>query len=387
VLKVINVIEEGKLGGPQVRMARVAAALAGQVETLVVMPRANSGPFRKVCEERHVSFEVLPLTRMTKEWRVAFSYFLFSPFEVLRLARLIRRAKADLVHVSGGSWQIKGVIAARLAGVPCVWHLNDTLMPRWVRGLFRIMQPWADGFIYTGQRVMEYYGAYISGNRPTAIVQPPVDVSEYDPEVSIPGDDEAITQFGNSFVIGTIGNINPVKGLETLIRAGALLRERGYDVQVVIVGPISSRQQGYADQLRELAVAVGLDKISFPGGRSDVRPLLKRMDAYVCPSVSESWGMSLWEAMAMAKPIVSTDVGDVARHVMDGESGFVVPVGDAEAMAERIGRLLDAPELRARMGRAARAVAATFSPELIAGKTLDIYERVLASASRGNRHS
>lgn len=378
---IANVIEEGKLGGPQVRMIRVAKSLYGQANTLIVMPDANSNAFRELCDFHGVPYRILSLTGITKEWRAALRYVVFSPVEILRLAWLFWREDVDLVHISGGSWQLKGVIAARLVGVPSVWHLNDTSMPGVLRALFCVMQRMASGFIYSGFRVVDYYGHHVTVGRPFAVIPPPVDINDYDPEVKVSGDEQAIREFGDSFVIGTVGNVNPVKGFETLIRAGAVLSSHGYDIKVVIVGQIFARQQGYARRLEILAREVGLDSISFVGRRSDIRPLLERFDAYVCSSVSESWGMALWEAMAMAKPVVSTDVGDVGRHVVDGESGYVVPVGDPAVMADRIGRLLDEPENRLRMGRMARKAAAAFSPESIAAKTLDIYKQVVARQS------
>lgn len=387
-LRIANVIEEGKLGGPQVRMVRVAAALNDRAETLIVMPRANSTPFREMCARHGVPYRVLPLSRITREWRAALAYALFSPWEVWRLVQLFRRERVDLVHASGGSWQVKAVIAARLAGIPSVWHLNDTLMPGWVHALFRRVAPWAGGFIYTSRRVRAYYGRYVGADRPFAFVPPPVDVHEFHPDAPCPGDEQAIARFGDGPVMVTVGNVNPIKGFETFIRAAARLRSLGHGVQAVIVGPIFDRQRAYHRRLMAQARNLGLDSIHFVGGRSDVRPFLARADVYVCPSLSESWGMALWEAMAMARPVVSTDVGDVARHVRDGEAGFIVPVGDDAAMAERIARLLDDPDRRARMGAAARETAMAFQPQEIAGLTLGIYQRVKengASATDGKR--
>lgn len=80
----------------------------------------------------------------------------------------------------------------------------------------------------------------------------------------------------------------------------------------------------------------------------------------------------------MARPIVSTDVGDVGRHIQDGESGFVVPVGDVEQMADRLRRLALEPDRRETMGLASRETAVAFAPQTIADLTLDIYQRVLA---------
>lgn len=377
-MKVINIIEEGKLGGPQVRMVRVASALDAQVETLVVMPEASSDSFQNLCESSGVSYRTLPLTKITKDWRAGLRYVLFSAIEVWRLGKLFRRERVELVHASGGSWQFKGVIAARLASVPSVWHLNDTSMPAWVRTLFRVVQPLANGFIFASHRSRAYYDSLISGARPVGIVPATVGTEHFDPAVEVAGDEEALFDFGDAPVVGTVANINPIKGLETLIRAIGVLRKQHPGLRLVVVGPLHVNQRRYGERLAQLAAEQGVS-VDWLGARSDVRPLLRRFDVYACSSLAESSPVSVWEAMAMARPVVSTDVGDVALHAQDGESGYIVSVGDADAMAERIGRLLGDPALRRQMGREARKAASAFSPEVIAAKTHEMYERVLGT--------
>lgn len=380
-IHVANIIEEGKLGGPQVRMVRVAAALDGRAETLIVMPRANSDAFRALCGDSAVSYRMLPLTRITREWRAALAYCVFSPWEVLRLAWLLRRESVDIVHASGGSWQYKAVLAARVAGIPSVWHLNDSSTPGWVRRLFALVQRGASGFIFASYRSRDYYGDYgdVAAGRPHAIVPSTVDAEHFDPRATLAGDETVLQELDGFPVIGTVANINRVKGIETLIRAAAELRASVPDLRVVVIGPVHSNQTQYFRDLCDLAGRLGIaDRIHWVGARTDVRPLLRRLDVYVCSSLAESSPVSVWEAMAMARPVVSTDVGDVSRHVRDGDSGFVVPTGDHAAIADRVSRLLDSPALRSRIGAAAREAArAEFTPKVIAGKTLDIYRRVL----------
>lgn len=358
-LKVANFIEEGKLGGPQIRMVRVAAALRDRVETLVIMPKANSETFRERCSEHKIPYRVVPLTRMTKEWRVALGYLLFSPFEVFRLARLVRRAKADLVHVSGGSWQVKGVIAARLARVPCVWHLNDTMMPGFIRKMFRMLSGSASGYIFASERTQTYYAGLIDARKPRFVVPAPVDTKEFDPALAFDGDAELLQRWAGKMVVGVTANVNRVKGLETFVRVAGRLNARFGPEKLVFacVGPVYANQRRYHEKLLALCGELGVTNVEFVGARSDVRPLLKRFDVYLCTSVAESSPISVWEAMAMARPVVSTDVGDVPLYVKDGESGFVVAVGDDVALAQKAGLLIDDAGLRARLGDNARRTA------------------------------
>lgn len=372
-------IEEGKLGGPQVRMVRTAAAMAC-AETLIIMPKANSSALQSLCNEVGIAWRALTLTRITREWRVAVGYIIFFPVEVLKLVCIFRRERVDLVHASGGSWQYKAVLAAKLAGIPSVWHLNDTQMPVWLRLLFRLFSSLPSGYIFASARSFDYYGSSLA-DRIHDIVPAPVDSGLFNPATSYPGDEDLLAELAQFPVIGTVANINRIKGFETLIRAAAVLRRMVPDLRVVVVGTIHSNQRAFYGQLMSLAEGLGVaSSLVWVGGRTDVRPLVARMDVYVCCSDAESSPVAVWEAMAMARAIVSTDVGDVSRHVIDGKNGFIVPIRDYFALADRVKILLSDSALRARFGVKSRSRAIdSFAPSMIADQTLVLYRRVIAA--------
>ncbi|MDD3883604.1 MAG: glycosyltransferase family 4 protein [Gallionella sp.] len=377
-MRIANVIEEGKLGGPQVRICSVAAALKGQVETTVIMPAENSQAFCERCDALGVTYKTIPLTRITKEWNVAIRYVLFSIFEVLWLAWILRRAKFDVVHVSGGAWQYKGVLAAKLAGIKVLWHLNDSSLPWLFRTFFAVMTPLSNGYIYSAKRAETYYKNYLFAHRLSCIIPPPVDTAYYSPYRNYSGCDELTRKCAGKLVVGTIANVNPIKGLDVFIKAAKILNDKFDNLLFLVVGQISGRQSGYYIKLQELASNLNVRNLIFLGARSDVRNLLNQFDYYVCSSYSETGPMTLWEAMAMEKVVVSTDVGDVTQYIQNGYNGFVVPVGDAQAMADAIVNLVNTPELRGLFGKRAREVACReLDIDIIAAKTAEAYRSVL----------
>lgn len=357
ILRVANIIEEGKLGGPQIRIARVACALKDRVHTTVVLPLENSERFRQKLDEYKVPYRAFHLSRLTREFLAAVRFVLFSALEVAWLTMYFIKERFDLVHVSGGAWQYKGAIAGKLAGCKVIWHLNDTSTPFIIRKLFSIVSGLADGYIFASERSWALYNTLVQRGKPEFLVPAPVDTSHFSPEVCYSGDEELIASWQRKRVIGSVGNINPIKGFDVLIRAAAELNKQFHDLQFVVVGTVFKNQEHYYEKLVSLAKRLGVENVYFCGTRDDVRPLLQRFDIYVCSSYAESSPVSVWEAMSMGKAIVATDVGDVPKYVLKGSSGEVVAVDDAVELAGRVAELLSDSARAKWYGKEARRIA------------------------------
>lgn len=382
IIRVANIIEEGKTGGPQIRIANVAKALKAQVETTVVLPNENSKQFCTLLEQYAIPYKTFKLSRITKEMSVALRYLFFSWFEILQLVLYLRKEKFDLVHVSGGSWQYKGVIAGKLAGIKVVWHLNDTSIPKFIQKVFTFFSRYADAFIFASERTREYYGQLIKLEKPEFVVPAPVDTRHFDPSRKYSGDEEIIDSWSNKIVIGTIANINPIKGLETFIDAAALLNENFDNLVFVVVGASHETQKNYLESIKSKCCNLSVDNMEFLGSKSDVRPLLKRFDIYTCSSNAESSPISVWEAMSMGKPVVSTDVGDVSLYVRDAINGFIVDVGDHGALKKRISYLINDKYMRCQFGRKCRKYAIkNLDISLCAQRHLEVYTKIFSKES------
>lgn len=354
--------------------------MKADVDTTIILPLENSEEFRERCKEAGIACVAMPISRITKEWRVALRYVFFSFYEIVRITRHLKTGNYDLVHVSGGSWQYKGVIAGKLAGIRVVWHLNDTSLPGIFRQIFSFLSHLSNGFIFASQRSRQYYGSKLRIVKPSFVIPAPVDTVRFDPTNSYSDDQNIISKWNEKFVIGTVANINPVKGLDVFIRAANHLKNKSGKYQFVVIGPVYKNQRHYFNTLQKLCEELGLQNVEFVGGRSDVRSLLMRFDAYVCSSYAESSPLSVWEAMSMGKPIVSTDVGDVPIYVQDGQSGFIVNVGDYNAIAERLHRFFTEKGLGIKFGERARQIAIKeLDVTKCAQRHLEAYKAVLKS--------
>jgi glycosyltransferase involved in cell wall biosynthesis len=183
-------------------------------------------------------------------------------------------------------------------------------------------------------------------------------------------------------VVGTVGNLNPIKGQDRLIRALRTVVDAVGEVAVPVVGAELDSQRDYADRLRRLRDEAGLrDAVQFVGWRSDVPELLSLFDLFVCPSLTESGPMVVLEAMAIGCPVVTTEVGLIPEHFTD-EHAWIVPPDDEAALADAIVDALRSPdEQAARAERAREVVSERLSLSAAVERHREVYEALAGSAA------
>jgi glycosyltransferase involved in cell wall biosynthesis len=186
-------------------------------------------------------------------------------------------------------------------------------------------------------------------------------------------------------VFGFVGRLLDDKGVRTLVAAHRLLRARGVDARLLIAGtpdlanPASVTQAEAASWNKEPG-------ISWLGHVSDIAGLWARAHVAVLPSRREGLPLSLMEAAACGRAMIATDVPGCREIVVDGETGLLVAVDNAEALAAAMERLAGEPELRARYAAAARnLVIEKFAADIIGRQTVALYRRLLRSQGRSNQ--
>jgi D-inositol-3-phosphate glycosyltransferase len=184
-----------------------------------------------------------------------------------------------------------------------------------------------------------------------------------------------------------VGRIEPLKGLDTLIEAIAIMRREGFEdcpICLSIIGgdPQVSDEEMSAEmtRLQDLREDLDLeDMVTFLGKRSqDTLPYYySASEAVVMPSHYESFGIVALEAMACGTPVVASQVGGLAFLVQDGVTGFTVPVDEPRALADCLKELIKNPGLRDKMGRQAADFAQGYGWDRIAKRIVEVYEEVV----------
>jgi glycosyltransferase involved in cell wall biosynthesis len=264
---------------------------------------------------------------------------------VRALGRCLARWRIDLVHAHGSRGALYAGLATRAAGVPLVWHVRvadpDPLLdPLLLRLASRV--------IVVSAAVATRFGPqWRDGLR---VVHNGVDADYWAPgpapERGRPGP-----------IVLLPGRLGPAKGQAALLRAAPTVLARFPGARFVLLGHGEAAERR---RLHALAERLGVaPAVEVPGWQADPRPAFRAADVVVLPSRSEGFGRVLVEAGCLGKPVIASRVGGVGEVVLDGETGLLVEPDDSSALAAALCRLLGDPDLRGRLGAAARERAVT----------------------------
>lgn len=374
--RVLHVSRVGFVGGAEQVMLTLAVGLpALGYEPAIAAPAG--GTLDRQAREAGVPLHPMPFDRLriTRDPRVLARY----PLAWFRGGECLLRAcvanGTDVLHAHHPVGALYAGRAVRVLGLPLILHLHDgPPMSAAYRILLRQASRTAERIVCVSRAVHTLLADAGGDVSKAEIVANAVDERFFEPRT-----EPALDVVGPGPHIGLFGVIEPRKGQDHLLRAVALLTNSYPTAHVWIVGPLEHIDKApFKRAVESLAATPALrGRVTFTGRRDDVPALMRAMDVVVSASVShESFGMVLAEAMALGRPVVTSDVGGTAEVVTDGKTGRVVPPADPAALASAIAQTLERD--RSAMAAAAAADArARFSPAIFWQRIADIYDQVL----------
>lgn len=278
--------------------------------------------------------------------------FLFSISATLKLLRIIRKYKIDLIHahyvMPPG---LIAVICSMLSGTKTAITIHGSdifVLARkpLLKSVIKFILKRSDYVFVVSDSLREnVLKLDIEGlEDKLSITYNAVDVERFKPDQTSTFKEEVHINPQKPVVL-FVGNLVWQKGVEYLIRAKEFMK---VDAEIVIVGD--------GPLLEELKAIVEFEKmegITFTGARTDIEKIMPAADVVVVPSVSESFGIVVLEAMASGKPVIATNVGGIPE-VVNKETGVLVNPEDPVGLAEAIDKILEDKELKEKMGKTAR---------------------------------
>lgn len=268
-----------------------------------------------------------------------------------RLLRIIRAEKPDLMHAHTRIMQVQAWACSKITGVPFLTTCHGLYQFRLGRRFFRC---WGRAVMAisgaTMHRLVEQYR--LAPPHQVTLVVNGVDVDR----LSEPVSPDEVRRFREAHgltggpIIGCIGRLSPVKGLDDLLKAAQRLLEQFPKLQVLLVGDGPSREE-LIRLAYELKVA---ERVVICHALEDIRVPMSLMQVFVAPALEEGFGLSIVEAMAAGVPVVTTRSGGPGEIVEDGQSGFLVEPRDVEGITRAVSTLLQDAGLRGRFAEEGR---------------------------------
>ncbi len=346
------------------QVCSASQAIYGAVQSLMVLAKAqreagHSVEFltfkgrkfgEQVREEGFVVHEVAVRTKI-------------DPLAILRMRRLMKVGRFDIVHTHLSTSSVNGCLAARAAGLPSVatvHGMSSKISFAAATHMISVSNEIKRHLVAQGakaEQISVVYNGYSLVNEPNL---PRMDCDPFP-------------------VLGTIARVTPLKGIEDAIRAVAILQSKFPTISYIVVGDGVG-----VDPCKALALELGVsERVHFVGYRKDIEKYLARMDLFVFPSLKEGMGIALVEAMAQGLATVATDIGGIPE-VITPDCGILVPAQSPETLAEKVEGLLTDTARREEMGRNARLRAQNvFSVEAMEQATDKVY-RTLLQDSKSN---
>ncbi len=372
-MKIVQIITRSDaIGGAHVHVRDLSLALLREGHQVTVLV-GQEGPFTEELRDKGIPCRTLR--------------YLVRPISpivdvrgVLELRHVLTELTPDLVcaHSSKAGWL--GRLAARTLGIPSVFTVHGWAFTDGVPGRKRMIYALAERLAAPlGQRII----TVSDFDRELALrcrMAPPkklVTVHNGVPGIAPSLRADPVLQPPRLIMVA---RFEKPKDHTTLLRALARLREIVWHLDLVGDGPLIG-------SVREEARRLGIQgRVRFWGARQDVAEILSQGQIFVLVSNYEGFPLTILEAMRAGLPVVASDVGGVKEAVVDGETGFLIPRGDEDALRDTLLRLLLDTDLRAKMGTAGRLrYQEHFTFERMLEKTVRVYREVLASAKAEKR--
>ncbi len=338
--RVLHLLTLAELGGMETSVLPMIRGLDPETFQCEIGVLRGPGPMSERWRKAGIPVSHLNVRR---EW---------SPLTISKLARLLRHGRYDVVTLYGVTVNVLGRLAGRMTGQSGIVSVirglsNGRSISKTRLWLDRLTFSMAACYVSNSQAVIDHLIAEGFSPEKLRLARTGLSTEPFDAAPSV---EEARRRIGLEVdsppVIACVGNLRPVKDHSLLLRACRELKRKGIQFLLVLVGR-GPEEERVRREIMELSLS---GFVRLLGPREDIPLVLAASDLFALSSVWEGLPRSIMEAMAGRLAVVATDAGGVRELVVDGHTGFVVPVGQAGPLAEKMSVLLSDSKLRRAMG-------------------------------------
>lgn len=299
-----------------------------------------------------------------------------------KAAKQISALKIDIIHSHGYKPSVYGFVIAKLKAIKIMatCHLwfelaNKPLKTKVLVSLELLFYKWFSKVVGVSEPIKQVLITKGVPERLVDVVPNGVDINVMDNRlVTREKIRTSLDIADDTFVLINSGRLTKQKAQSIIVDAAKILREKNINFLVLIVGE-GELQAPLANQISKLGLEHNIKMLGFC---SNIDEMLVAADCFVMPSIDEGMPMSLLEAVAAEVPVVSTHVGDIEKLIQHQESGIVMPLNDANALADAVIELKEHPDLATRFSKNAKQkMQAIYSSETMAKAYSAIYSAIV----------
>lgn len=359
IMRVLYYTDSLQIGGKERQLVELLKGLKHNDSIEVLLACMDRGEFY----EPDVKALSIPMKYLLRNTR-------WDPLVLYKFYRLVKEFKPDVIHTNSMMSSAYALPIAKVLGIPLIngsirnCYQNNSL--RWK--LERSLLQFSNFRVANSEAGLRSRGFSLDSPR-DFVIRNGFDLSRVRGDASKNGN-----QGGPKKQVGMVAEFRPDKDFKTFILAARCLVGRP-DVKFVTVGDGET-----FEDMKQLAADTA-EQVQFLGRQKDVENIVSSFSVGVLATFTEGISNSVMEYMVMAKPVVATNCDGLKELVLDGETGFLVPPGDAEALADRIAYLLDHPDEARRMGQAGKKhIENNFSLKIMVDQTVNIYKMAIQSS-------
>lgn len=331
-MKVLHIVATGRLSGAEKVVYDICSNLdKDKYEVLII---CAGDELKNYYEERGLRSAVIDISRL-------------NPMEILKLRSLLKKEKFDLIHAHDVKASIAAAVASEKLSIPVISHIHGNYT--WLESnpvmkcIDKHFRKKYNLSIACSDNVAEYYKKYNKDSFPMKVMLNAFNFSEFSKTHIVDNKimREKLNIDAQDYVIGYMGRIIKLKGVDLLINAFRSVAHKYDKVKLLIVGEGEERQ--YCEKL-----VSGLslqDKVIFAGYQKDKYDYLNIFDCFIMQSEIEGIPIVLLEAMAMKKPVITTPVGGIPEVVRDDFNGLYINKRDSETISALLEKLMDHEEM------------------------------------------
>lgn len=368
-------LEDARVSGPLKQIVNISFFLKDSFDQKVLFSKFESDNAQEILNKLEINNLPLDTKVLNSNISIFFNYLIDFFLSFKKIYYEIKKCNFDLVLING-STQFKFLIICWLQNIKIIWCINDAYSGNFLKFFISFCSIFPDHIVFVSMNSKNYYLKNFFNKKKFSVIS-----SSYNFDgkikkknfLKLPNDSE----LNNKFIVGTMGNISPVKNYEFMIDVALTAKKVDNEIFFLIGGAFLNSQKEYSLKLNDKIKKGSLSNIMFLDYIEDSFAFYNMINIYACYSKSEASPTAVWEAMYFKKPIISSDIGDLKSLNSSNQFGFVIDNYNPDEYLKKILKIKNDKNLFEKLSKSSYLESRNFSANKISQQYLRLFNSFL----------